>query len=967
MTPATPHFLHRLFSSATMEQMAALKAAIGALRDAAAGLEARASDAVRQSLTHSSHQARARDFSLLSRAPPSSHHTQATSPPVLPQPPSSSAPDASRAVLLLADVKAANRAASLAVEELRQEVASASATADERHLSLQNLLYEKAHLLREIHKCRDFPTPELDKISLCPVEEMLRDAPELAVAPAAAPTTPEAAGSSSSSSAAASEESAHQLQLNRLQHERNTRKALEAQLEEAKARLAALRATNRARRDHLGTLPAAAKGLAAALTSIGSGLGVPSSAAGGPLAARVLGLPRPLFAAYSQIDAAATLERGREAGAAAPSAAGSAPVVAVDVAASVTPTLSASANPSHRPAVPVARFQLYAAALGLSAAIAVPSQAASAAAAAASASAGGVPGKKRPRSDAEEADGPARAEGAPFLVDGGRLVSLSPADAFRPHPQAVLVAVRTGPAAVAGVRLQFYPLLDLVTAAAVGARDPGAGQLAGMLSGGAGASAGGAAASSSSSLTVSELPAGVLEDLLGEKDDGRSHPRWVAACVASPAPPLVATPKRSSAGPGAEGGHDDEGMDDGAEEDGGLPSTSAESAGDSAATVPPLPLDPSSSSSSSGGGGGAYFFASLLAGYSGLLPPHGYTGPLAPSVQTIVRALRTRLSVASAVSAQIASLASVTGPTSLSVLGALLGDDAKGPALAAHYAALGPKLAALAQCGAGQAVKVGGPRLLDLQPALPSVAALLRALDDRVRVGGAGTDAATLISVAEVDLARAPAFFEGAGEACAPGAGAHLLHATIVSPATKGQGKAAGAGAGAGAGATTTVHITLAALLLIPRGFPDPSQPLRLHVVPVGVAPTGAKGVTPPKLPSSAATADKAGASLLRSLDVAVGGATDAAAGFRGLSNLLSASAPLLCPTPSSFALAGVHLLHALLHLLPAVLARPPRVDLAAEVPALAPVPPVHQAAGGWAGETSRLTVVGGKAGLVWG
>jgi hypothetical protein len=73
--------------------------------------------------------------------------------------------------LSLADMKSFNRAAMFAVERGRQKVHASLADTDARHLQLQNLLYERAHLLRQIQKCREFPTPEFDKLLLVPAEE----------------------------------------------------------------------------------------------------------------------------------------------------------------------------------------------------------------------------------------------------------------------------------------------------------------------------------------------------------------------------------------------------------------------------------------------------------------------------------------------------------------------------------------------------------------------------------------------------------------------------------------------------------------------------------------------------------------------------------------------------------------------------------------------------------------------------
>lgn len=61
-----------------------------------------------------------------------------------------------RASALLARLKALNRTANLATRTHKQATADAKQDMDQTHLDLQNLLYEKRHLEREIDKCRQF-------------------------------------------------------------------------------------------------------------------------------------------------------------------------------------------------------------------------------------------------------------------------------------------------------------------------------------------------------------------------------------------------------------------------------------------------------------------------------------------------------------------------------------------------------------------------------------------------------------------------------------------------------------------------------------------------------------------------------------------------------------------------------------------------------------------------------------------
>ena len=61
-----------------------------------------------------------------------------------------------RAIALFGQLKAHNRAANGQTRSHKQATAEARTQMDQAHLALQNLLYEKRHLEREIEKCRQF-------------------------------------------------------------------------------------------------------------------------------------------------------------------------------------------------------------------------------------------------------------------------------------------------------------------------------------------------------------------------------------------------------------------------------------------------------------------------------------------------------------------------------------------------------------------------------------------------------------------------------------------------------------------------------------------------------------------------------------------------------------------------------------------------------------------------------------------
>lgn len=112
------------------------------------------------------------------------------------------------AVVLLTATKAGIRDTFLAGDAWRSRVQEQKDIAEAHQLKLQNLLYEKDHLLREIRRCRGFSTKEMDKI------EFASGAIPIAVAPAV-----------------------HRQHLDQLTQELETRKRMMAQVKEIKARI----------------------------------------------------------------------------------------------------------------------------------------------------------------------------------------------------------------------------------------------------------------------------------------------------------------------------------------------------------------------------------------------------------------------------------------------------------------------------------------------------------------------------------------------------------------------------------------------------------------------------------------------------------------------------------------------------------------------------------------------------------
>ncbi|EPQ59250.1 hypothetical protein GLOTRDRAFT_33218 [Gloeophyllum trabeum ATCC 11539] len=117
---------------------------------------------------------------------------------------------------LIARLRVANRAANAATRAHKQVTADARHEMDQAHLGLQNLLYEKRYLEREIEKCRQFASIYQD-VPIYEMEEFLQ------LAPAELRTEEVLADE-------------HQLLLNRLSFELSERQKLSQRYEELRAR-----------------------------------------------------------------------------------------------------------------------------------------------------------------------------------------------------------------------------------------------------------------------------------------------------------------------------------------------------------------------------------------------------------------------------------------------------------------------------------------------------------------------------------------------------------------------------------------------------------------------------------------------------------------------------------------------------------------------------------------------------------
>jgi chromosome segregation ATPase len=152
----------------------------------------------------------------------------------------------------LAALKSLNTKTWLALESSREAVQKENAQSDAHNLSLENLLYEKASLSREVARCRELMTPELDKIPLPSNEELIAtnavlDADGLPVV---------------------MEGNEHETTKRKLKYELQERRKLEKLLEEKRKELATLREANLKKKQFIEALPLQIKEVQTTLQSL---------------------------------------------------------------------------------------------------------------------------------------------------------------------------------------------------------------------------------------------------------------------------------------------------------------------------------------------------------------------------------------------------------------------------------------------------------------------------------------------------------------------------------------------------------------------------------------------------------------------------------------------------------------------------------------------------------------------------
>lgn len=848
---------------------------------------------------------------------------------------------ATHGALLLASLKAAGRGLLLEVEARREAVAAATSATDAHHLTLQNLLYEKEHLLREIAECQRFPTPQLDRIELVPQDVAL-------VAQAAA-----AAGGEGVMQPA----SAHEAFLLRLQHEMDTRRAMEALLQQERAAITALRAKNSAKNALIDSLPAHITAIEAAtrpLQSAQVGLQLQAGSKGTRYA-RALGLPAPLYVLFSALEAATGLELLPPTYEALVATGESSDALsAVDAVPALSNSIPTPAEyASLRFAVPVARARAYDRAGGL---LGGATGAATTLSVAAAAAPGGVV-------DA---------------ADGARSAMYEFSQLFTPHEKAVLLIIhlaqpqegseRGGPALTAAVRFQYLPLLDVVTAQI----DTSTTQAASAAVLSAAAARAAAAKSQPTASTSASSGAPAAAKPAPSSTAASSAPATSVSAATAAAGVLHSALQAVSAG--------------------GLSGLFGDGCGDSCETAQPLAdifersrvqLWGESGSSASLPKrlprklvGRPYVWANALAGIAVLpLPPRVHTETSAaaaaavsgspeevvltrPSASSVISALRTRFVIEHAVHRLVMALnRAPAGTGSAATIAIPLAADCTPEFLAAQAKRIANDTAWYAGAVAPrqqQKHQRAGQLPLEARRALHRAAAdFMAAAAAHAAPGGAGTGTAQLVSFSTVDVNKVEvgSYFPRPSASRAgdwPPAGSRVLRAVFVTPGSR-QHRSASAGAAAN---KPSAHVWLAvqALVLLQPSYP--ATPLALHLSLCAALSAHPASGNYKSLPALRANAEAAAADATAALaDGAIRACgLDAPAGLAALAAMAVAASHAACPSVDSLPHAFAHTLFLLQHALPqatgGVLTHNDGNDISALGLAGSAVDPAHQP--GW-------------------
>ncbi|KAL3664732.1 hypothetical protein V7S43_010480 [Phytophthora oleae] len=179
-----------------------------------------------------------------------------------------------RVLLLLSHMKSGLRETFLEADARRTRVQEQKNVAETHQLQLQNLLYEKDHLLREIHRCRGFSTKEMDKIEFADGDIPIKVDADV-----------------------------HRQHLDQLTQELHARKRLQEELKEIKLKIAKVEDATETKQAFLNALPDHLAGIEAATTGLQKYMGEPVTAQRNRHRTAGAELPTPLYALYCELEA----------------------------------------------------------------------------------------------------------------------------------------------------------------------------------------------------------------------------------------------------------------------------------------------------------------------------------------------------------------------------------------------------------------------------------------------------------------------------------------------------------------------------------------------------------------------------------------------------------------------------------------------------------------------------------------
>ncbi|KAF1325139.1 Conserved coiled/coiled coil protein, partial [Globisporangium splendens] len=177
-------------------------------------------------------------------------------------------------LVLLSALKAGLRDTFLEGDAWKTRVQEQKDVVEAHQLKLQNLLYEKDHLLREIRRCRGFSTKEMDKI------EFENGKLPIAVDP-----------------------ERHRQHLDQLTQELETRKRMITQLKQLKARIEQIDAASQAKQSFLDGLRQEVATIEDATKALQKYMGAPVSAQLARQHDATTQLPAPLYTLYCELEA----------------------------------------------------------------------------------------------------------------------------------------------------------------------------------------------------------------------------------------------------------------------------------------------------------------------------------------------------------------------------------------------------------------------------------------------------------------------------------------------------------------------------------------------------------------------------------------------------------------------------------------------------------------------------------------